>query len=118
MGRLNRSSGLAGEKAAAEYLLRHGYSILEKNYRTPWGEIDLIAKQEDCLCFIEVKNRRQGVYGHPLEAVSALKQKRITRAAQAYLSEKFISQEPSCRFEVIGIDENGEITHIKDAFQA
>lgn len=115
---MNRRLGQAGEDAAAAYLMKQGYTILARNYRSPWGEIDLIARHQGSVCFIEVKSREQSYYGHPLDAVDERKRKRIIRAAKAYLAENYPSQEPNCRFDVVSIEEDHQISVISDAFQS
>lgn len=117
MGHLNRRQGQAGEDTAAVYLNKNGYTILERNYRTHWGEIDLIAVSKGILCFIEVKSKEQKYFGHPLDAVNDHKRQRIIKAAKSYLAHKYFSQDPVCRFDVISIDEEHKITLITDAFQ-
>jgi putative endonuclease len=117
MGKINYRPGQAGENTAAAYLRRNGYAILERNYRSPWGEIDLIADYRGMVCFIEVKSREQSRFGYPLDAVDGKKQQKIIKAAKAYLAKKYFSREPVCRFDVISIDEKHQITLITDAFQ-
>jgi putative endonuclease len=83
----NQSFGRVGEAAAAEYLKNLGYKILARNFRTRWGEIDIIAKDDDCLVFAEVKTRADERYGAPEEAVTRTKQEHLVKAAQIYLSQ-------------------------------
>jgi putative endonuclease len=83
----NQSFGKIGEAAAAEYLKNLGYKILARNFRTRWGEIDIIARDEDCLVFAEVKTRHGGAFGAPEEAVTRTKQEHLVKAAQIYLSQ-------------------------------
>ncbi len=78
-------TGQTGENLAATYLLRLGYTIIERNYRTRWGEIDAIARKDSTIHFFEVKTRYSSEYGHPFEAVSYRKRRNIQRAAWAYL---------------------------------
>ena len=66
----DRSPGAWGEDLALRYLIQHGYKLLERNYRTRRGEIDLIVRKDDTLVFVEVKLRRGSGYGDPLEAVT------------------------------------------------
>ena len=94
--------GDRGENIAAEYLRAHGYQICERQFRTPLGEIDLIARQNECLVFIEVKTRRSLRYGTPAAAVNALKQQKIIRTAYWYLRQQQL-EETLCRFDVIEI---------------
>ncbi|HET9928655.1 MAG TPA: YraN family protein, partial [Rubrobacter sp.] len=67
------------------YLIQHGYALVERNYRTRRGEIDLIVRKDDILVFVEVKLRRQIKYGDPLEAVTHRKQNTIRSVAEHYL---------------------------------
>ncbi|EOS41052.1 hypothetical protein C808_00217 [Lachnospiraceae bacterium M18-1] len=116
MERNKRKTGAAYEQAAGYYLEQQGYVILQYNYRCRIGEIDLIAQDGDCLVFCEVKYRKNGSRGNPLEAVDAKKQYRISRCAQYYLMEKRLGDIP-CRYDVIGI-EGSRITLIKNAFES
>ena len=93
--------GDRGEQAAAEYLQRKGYAICERNFRVPVGEIDIIARKEGVLVFVEVKTRRSLRFGRPAAAVGWQKQQRIIRAAAWYLQGK--QQQPACRFDVIEV---------------
>lgn len=96
------SLGRQGEQLAAEYLIRKGFRILERNYRSRRNEIDIIALDRGTLCFIEVKTRGSLEKGHPIEAVTPQKQKEIIKAAKAYLLT-LDNREPDCRFDVITI---------------
>ncbi len=110
--------GREGEEAAARYLDKLGYSILEKNYRTPFGEIDIIAKDKGIIVFIEVKTRADDSFGHPFEAVDYRKREKIKKVALCFL--KRIKKEHPARFDVLSIFMyNGKrrIEHIKDAFE-
>jgi putative endonuclease len=77
--------GARGEKAAAKYLRRHGYKILLKNFRSGKAEVDLVARQEDWLVFVEVKTRETEQFGAPSEAVDRDKQRNLSKAALDYL---------------------------------
>ncbi len=90
--------GRAGEEAAGRYLEAQGYRVVERNYRCRSGEIDIIARDGDVLCFVEVKARRTGAYGRGIEAVEARKRQRMRRAAAGYL-QRFGSHPPVCRFD-------------------
>ena len=94
--------GDSGEAFAAEYLAGKGLSILERNYRTPMGEIDLIAQDGRVLVFIEVKTRKSARYGRPASAVGLEKQRRIVRAAVWYTSKRQ-GELPPCRFDVVEV---------------
>lgn len=82
-----KQTGDAGEDYCVRYLKKHGYKILCRNYRKPYGEIDIVAGKRGVTAFVEVKTRRAGSLGQPCEAVDFRKQQRIIRAAQAYLAE-------------------------------
>lgn len=84
----NQSLGREGERAAEKYLRGLGYKILARNFRTRFGEVDIVARDGDCLVFVEVKTRSGSGYGLPEEAVTRDKQRHLIRAAQIYLSQK------------------------------
>ncbi len=112
--------GRWGEDRAVEYLLRRRMKIVERNYRTPLGEIDIIASDGRTLVFVEVKTRSSLLYGTPQEAVGPTKQRQILRSAQWYLSSCNKTNSP-VRFDVIAVIRHGEepqIDHIIDAFGA
>ncbi len=94
--------GAAGEAVAAAELQRRGYRILERNVRTALGELDLIARQGETLCFVEVKTRRSTAFGYPQEAVTAKKQWHLVRMAQWYLKARRLSGRPA-RFDVVAV---------------
>lgn len=101
-----RELGGAGEELAAAALKRQGYKIVERNYVTPLGEIDLIAKQKGFLVFIEVKTRQSGRFGTPAEAVHPAKQAKLRRLADYYLKQRRLGEVP-VRFDVVGITFSG-----------
>ncbi len=94
--------GATGEDLAAAHLQKHGYQILERNYRTPIGEIDLVARHEGALVIIEVKTRRSRRFGSPQEAVHPAKQERLRHLAEYYLQQQDLG-EVTVRFDVVGI---------------
>ena len=111
--------GVWGEEQAVEYLRLQGMKILQRNYRTPVGEIDIIAKNRKFLVFVEVKTRRGVAFGFPQEAVGQRKQRQIIRTCQWYLQEHKCGRlQP--RFDVVAVlaEKNGtaQITHLADAF--
>jgi len=112
--------GSSGERAAADFLRERGYHVLERNFRCRGGEIDLIALDGSVLVFIEVKVRRTLARGAPIEAVTPLKQARVRRAAQEYLT--FCGRVfHRIRFDVISVmktPKNTDITHLKAAFSS
>jgi putative endonuclease len=109
-----------GENAAARYLREIGYKIILRNYRSPLGEIDIIARDGDVLVFVEVKTR---AYDDPTpEAqVNLVKQHQITKAAKSYL-QRYGSSQPPARFDVVAVvwpaDREPAIRHVQSAFEA
>lgn len=97
-----KHTGAFGEKVAGKYLSSKGYKVIERNFRTPFGEIDLIAERDGCVVFLEVKTRISGRFGPPLGAITAEKKKRIIKNCQYYLKAKKILWGP-CRIDVMGI---------------
>lgn len=87
MSKDNLYFGKAGEDKAADYLAAHGYKILKRNYKTRLGEIDIIARDKETICFVEVKSRTTERFGLPQEAISKSKQKQIAKAALMFLKE-------------------------------
>lgn len=115
-GRLSaRASGAAWEEKAGAYLRENGYEILCRNYRCRQGEIDIIARDGEYLCFIEVKYRKTSGYGSALEAVDFRKQQRISRTALHYLTVHGLGDGEPCRFDVVGVTPE-RIELVKDAF--
>ena len=108
-----------GENEAAAYLKANGYRILERNFRTPLGEIDIIALDKSVVCFVEVKARSSENFGSPKEAVSSSKQRQIAKAALVFLKDRKLLDRSS-RFDVVSVIMRGgkpEIELIKDAFE-
>ena len=110
-----RKIGTEYESRAAEWLEDIGYEILSRNFRSSYGEIDLIARQGACLVFVEVKYRKNSSSGKPEEAVSLQKQRKISKTADYFRVKYRIGEETPCRFDVIAV-ENGEIRHYENAF--
>ena len=128
MTNTRKKLGTAGEKVAAAYLISEGYRVMAVNYRCKAGEIDLIVKKRDTICFVEVKSRRGLEYGHPGESVGIAKQKHIKRVADYFLmtecdTESGCADSPyAFRFDVAAVlyAKNGsspeKIEYIEDAF--
>jgi len=108
-------TGKRAEARAADYLRLQGYKIVCHNYRWRGGEIDLIARQGDCLVFVEVKARRGRGYGLPEEAVTPRKQHKLVRTARRYLSEHPTGL--ALRFDVVALS-GGRARPHKNAFLA
>lgn len=96
------SLGERGEAAACGFLKEHGYEVLEKNYKCKIGEIDVIARRQGRLAFIEIKTRTSAQFGAPQEAVDLKKQEKIFKVAQWYLKEKKLEKTPVA-FDVVAI---------------
>ena len=111
--------GEKGESIAARYLKKAGYKILEKNYRSQLGEIDIIAKDGETIVFVEVKSRRSVQFGSPKWAVTPQKQRKISMVALQYLKAK-AKNNAKARFDVVTIiatKEKQTIELIKNAFE-
>ena len=106
--------GKKGEKLAAVYLKKQGYKILKCNYKTPFGEADIIAQDKDETVFVEVKTRLGDRYGTPREAVTKTKQQRYYKIAECYWLQA--GEEPNARFDVIEVYDDGRIEQYKNAF--
>ena len=106
--------GRKGEKAVAEYVKKLGAKVLEKNFRTPFGEADLIVQDGDEIAFVEVKTRTGDGYGTPSEAVTAEKRRRYKKIAQFYWLKT--GEEPNARFDVAEVYADGRIEYMKYAF--
>ncbi len=110
----NRKAGIEGENIATEYLEKSGYKILERNFSSKTGEIDIIAQDKNCIVFVEVKSRDNLKFGYPVESITLSKAKKTVRTAECYLLYKK-KQNSLCRFDVIEVL-RGEVNHIKNAF--
>ena len=119
MGMESYQLGLKGEEIAEKWLVQHGYRIIEKNYRSQQGEIDLITRESGFLVFVEVKSYSFRSLGPPLGAVRKNKRESVIHAARTYLYKKGIKNE-FCRFDVIAIyrrnDGSRAVELIKNAF--
>ena len=79
-----RDTGILGERLAAEFLREHGYQVLETNYRCPEGEIDIVARHDDSIAFIEVRAKQSKQFGTPEESITPVKKERMRLAAARY----------------------------------
>lgn len=110
--------GRSAEDDAVGWLERQGYRPIARNARTVAGEIDLVADEAGTLCFVEVKARATARFGPAVAAVGATKQRRLMRAAAAWLAMH--PTDAPCRFDVVGLDagpDGWEFTLVRDAFQ-
>ena len=116
----NLSVGERGEAIAEAYLRGQRFTILEKNYRGKTGEIDIVAREGDTIVFVEVKARRNLAYGPPQLAVTAFKQRQISRTAFTWLAHRKRA-DAAARFDVIAIilpdHDVPKIEHIRNAFE-
>jgi len=109
------------EREAERALVAARYRIIDRNFRTKRGEIDLIAEENGTLCFVEVKGRLTRAYGAPAESVTLEKQRRIRSAAESYLAGAGGAARP-CRFDVVCVDAREEdaarrVTIFRNAFE-
>jgi len=112
--------GISGENLACDELRRRGYAILERRYRTRFGEIDIVAREGKTIVFVEVKARDGREFGEAAEAVTGFKRRRMTQIALDYMTRHRLSNRP-CRFDVVSIHfEAGrpEIEVFQNAFDA
>ncbi len=118
MSRQRQALGKRGEELARDFLSRQGYTILERNFRTRSGEIDIIARQGTTLVFIEVKTRSDNRFGSPFEAVTERKRRAITRVALEYLVSHG-GPDRLCRFDVVAVypGESPKVEIVRNAFE-
>lgn len=113
-------AGRAGEEKAARYLRRRGWRIAARNFRTRWGEIDLVAEKGGVRAFVEVKTRADSRFAEAREAVTPAKQRRLIASAEAYLAAHPGELQP--RFDVIEVygaaGLPARIVHWENAFEA
>ena len=112
-------TGKTGEEKAVAFLKRNGYRIVERNFRNRLGEIDIVAKDKDVVCFVEVRTRRgPEKHGQALESIGRLKRQRLSKLALSYLRGAG-GEEQRARFDVISVslwDPAQEVILLKDAF--
>ena len=117
----NKKTGDRGEDIASQFLEDNGFRIVHRNFRySTFGEIDIIAKKDGVLVFVEVKTYKTEEFGEPLLLVNHRKQEKIRKLAQIYMLQKKI-EDTDCRFDVIGIKSSktgadNSVTHIENAF--
>ena len=119
MSTYRRELGKWGEEQACQYLIRQGYRIVYRNYRCPFGEVDIIASGEGQLVFAEVKTRTSTAFGTPAQAVNRKKQSRYRKAALCFLQDRHWKN-ASCRFDILEVfvrpDSSFQIHHIPNAY--
>ena len=104
--------GKQGEELAVSYLKSKGFKILEKNLRSRFGELDIIAQDRNTLVFIEVKTRTSEIFGSPIQGVDERKQSRLRNLALRYIAEKGLGEQ-EVRFDVLGILQTAQETKIE-----
>ncbi len=114
-----KTAGQAGEAFARDYLRKQGLAILETNYATRRGEIDIVADDDGTLVFVEVRLRGDSRYGHSAETIDLRKQRRLIRAAEQYLLERIKGPTPPCRFDAVAIEkgQSYRVEWLRDAFR-
>ncbi|HEX3010675.1 MAG TPA: YraN family protein [Syntrophomonadaceae bacterium] len=117
MSKAGKKLGQLGEDIAVSYLTNQGYKILERNYYTRYGEIDIICMQGKIIVFVEVRTKSSLNYGSPEESITPRKIEHLRKAALIYLGAFHLSYE-EIRFDVIAImlADNARINHIPNAF--
>lgn len=119
---MDNRSGKMGEEYAAQILTGKGYQILHRNYHSRFGEIDIIAQNEQFIVFVEVKTRVEHFLVHPFEAITVSKQNKIRKTAAAYLAEHPTALQP--RFDAVALltDSSGKqvvsVEYLESAFEA
>ena len=119
---MTNKTGKLGEDMASAFLIKKGYAIVERNYHSRWGEIDIIAKQAPYIVFAEVNTRRKNGMCSPEETVTVAKQQKIIRTALLYVSEHPEYDDFQIRFDVVSLrtGKNGQvesIDHLSNAFE-
>ena len=111
--------GALGERIAVAFLTDAGLRVLDRNWRCRAGELDIVAREGDAIVFCEVKTRRGTGYGHPVEAVTPVKQRRLRVLAQRWLAAHD-EHAPDLRFDVVGVllrpSRPALVTHLRAAF--
>ncbi|MDE6850326.1 MAG: YraN family protein [Clostridia bacterium] len=108
-----RRIGFRGENKAAAFLKKNGYKICERNFRCPFGEVDIIAQKDGVIAFVEVKTRTNDLFGAPNEAVDNRRKQRYRNCVRFYFANTEIDY--TVRFDIIEVTKEG-INHIENAF--
>jgi len=105
---LNLSRGRKAEDIACARLQQAGLALTTRNYRSPFGEIDLVMQEHDTLVFVEVRYRSSDDFGTPAETVDARKQARLRATAEHYLQNTPRASKKACRFDIVALTGDGE----------
>ena len=114
-----QQTGARGEWLARQHLIRQGYAILDTNWSTRFGEIDIVARRKGVYVFVEVKTRHSHSTEAALAGISAAKHERIIKAVYQYLDDKGLDDDADWRIDVIGValdSSQAAIDHVEDAF--
>jgi putative endonuclease len=118
MSRERQDLGQLGEKLACEFLRKNGYQIIDQNFRTRGGEIDIVAEKEKMLVFVEVKTRTNRTFGLPEEAIDERKQHKLAMTAECYLAAHHLYDQDyridSVAVEISKTDAEPKIRHEED----
>lgn len=122
MKRTRQKLGRRGEQIATIYLQRQGYVIVEQNWRCPFGEVDIVARDGDCLVFVEVRTWRPGPYGTPEASITPRKQSKMLEVAQSYLQAARLD-DVDWRIDVVAIEMDRvaqvkRLNHIRNAVES
>jgi len=116
---INLSRGRKAEELASARLQRQGLRLAARNYRSPFGEIDLVMQEHDTLVFVEVRYRSNTAFGAPAETVDGRKQARLRATAEHYLQHTPRASKKACRFDIVAITgdgEDGNFRWLRDVF--
>jgi len=113
MKRDNKKTGAAGEKAAEDFLRKKGYRILERNFYTKFGEIDLVCRKDKVMVFVEVKTKTSDEFGEPWEMVNQRKLEQVERMGEVWNMKN--NWQGLCRIDVVGVwlDNKGQVDKIE-----
>lgn len=117
--RTNLSRGREAEDRACRHLQQQGLSLTQRNYRSPFGEIDLIMQERDTLVFVEVRYRARGDFGSAAETVDTRKQARLRATAEHYRQNIPRASKKPCRFDIVAItgdSEDADFRWLRDVF--
>lgn len=115
---MSQQVGFAAERQAQDFLMAQGFRFITKNYRSRWGEIDLIMSNNKVLVFIEVRARMTATHGNALESITRPKQRKILKTALHYMVTHKQYNDYSSRFDVVALQGVASPLWIKDAFNA
>ena len=116
MAESTRSAGDRAERLAAQFLEeKFAFKILLRNYRSRFGEVDIIAEEAGVLCFVEVRMRTTSRYGEAIETISREKRRRIARTARNFLVLNNLENR-ACRFDIVTVQDGGSPVLLRDAF--